>query len=155
MPIRPRSLPERHELKARLKIGAQGDTEQEMNIKEAQTIVQILAQGVDPTTGEIFGPDSPYNEPRIIRALFTVNEFAGRVKRPTMSVDEKRRENLELGRPRNYCLPWTDEARAQVAAGFEDGKTVEELATMCERTRGAIRAELIRQGLVSPDFHFD
>ena len=123
-----------------------------MEIREAQSIVKNLAEGIDPNTGEVFAPDSPYNEPRIIRALFTVHDFVRQARKPRMSADEKRQENLDLGRPRNYGMPWTDEARSQVAKGFEDGKTIEDLATTHERTQGAIRAELIRQGLLSPDF---
>lgn len=123
-----------------------------MELKEAETIVKTLAQGIDPTTGEIFAPESPYNNPRVIRALFTVHAFTCRAKKPKMSADEKRKENLDLGRPRNAGLPWTNEARAQVASEFQDGKTIEELATTLERSGGAIRAELIRQGLVEPEF---
>ena len=123
-----------------------------MEIREAQGIVKTLAQGVDPNTGEVFAPDSPYNEPKIIRALFTVHDFVRQARKPRMSADEKRQENLDLGRPRNYGLPWADDARSQVAMGFEDGKTIQELATTLERTQGAIRAELIRQGLLEPDF---
>lgn len=33
-------------------------------------ILQALAAGTDPVTGEIFPADSPYNQPEIIRALF-------------------------------------------------------------------------------------
>ena len=123
-----------------------------MEIREAQGIVKTLAQGVDPNTGEVFAPDSPYNEPKIIRALFTVHDFVRQARKPRMSADEKRQENLDLGRPRNYGLPWADDARSQVAMGFEDGKTIQELATTLERTQGAIRAELIRQGLLEPEF---
>jgi hypothetical protein len=123
-----------------------------MELRKAQKIVKTLAQGVDPNTGEVFAPDSPYNEPKIIRALFTVHDFVRQAKKPKMSVDEKRQENLDLGRPRNYGLPWTDDTRSQVASGFEDGKAIEELAATLERTQGAIRAELIRQGLLEPDF---
>lgn len=123
-----------------------------MELRKAQNIVKTLAQGVDPNTGEVFAPDSPYNEPKIIRALFTVHDFVRQAKKPRMSIDEKRQENLDLGRPRNYGLPWLDDARSQVAIGFEDGKTIEELAATLERTQGAIRAELIRQGLMEPDF---
>jgi len=123
-----------------------------MELNEARTIVKNLAQGVDPTTGEVFAPNSPYNDPRVIRALFTVHDLARPAKRPKMSADEKRQENLNHGRPRNAGLPWNDDARALVASGFQDGKTVEELAEALERSRGAIHAELIRQGLVSPDF---
>ena len=123
-----------------------------MEIREAQGIVKTLAQGVDPNTGEVFAPDSPYNEPKIIRALFTVHDFVRQARKPRMSADEKRQENLDLGRPRNYGLPWADDARSQVAMGFEDGKTIQALATTLERTQGAIRAELIRQGLLEPEF---
>lgn len=123
-----------------------------MEIREAQSLVKTLAQGIDPNSGEVFAPDSPYNEPNIIRALFTVYDFVRQARKPRITDDEKRRENLELGRPRNHGLPWTDDARSQVAHDFENGKTVEELAATLERTQGAIRAELIRQGLLSPDF---
>ena len=123
-----------------------------MEIRKAQRIVEIRAQGVDPTTGEAFASDSAYNEPQIIRALFTVHEFVRRARKPPMSADERRRENADLGRPRNYGLPWTDDARAQVATAFENGKPISELAATFERTQGAIQAELIRQGLVEPDF---
>ena len=123
-----------------------------MEIREAQRIVNTLAQGIHPTTGELFAPDSPYNDPEIIRALFTVHDFVRQARKPRMSTDERRQENLDLGRPRNYGLPWTDDARSKVAQGFADGKTIEELALTFERTRGAIQAELMRQGLLSPEF---
>ena len=122
-----------------------------MELREAQSIVKALAQGVDPNTGEVFPPDSPYNEPRIIRALFALHEFIQQARKPRMSADERRQENLDLGRPRNYGLPWTDDARSQVATRFEEGHSIEELAATLERTQGGIRAELIRQGLLSPD----
>lgn len=33
-------------------------------------ILQALADGVDPVSGEMFPPDSPYQQPEVIRALF-------------------------------------------------------------------------------------
>jgi hypothetical protein len=120
-----------------------------MELSQARTIVKTLAEGIDPVTGEDYEPDSPYNHPKVIRALFTVHRHA-RVPTMRMSPDEKRQRNLELGRPRNAGLPWTDEDRATVATGFGGGTTIEELAGQLDRSRGAIHAELIRQGLVSP-----
>lgn len=120
-----------------------------MELSESRNIIQTLAQGVHPTTGEVFPPESPYNDPQVIRALFSILTNA---KKPRKSIEERRRENLELGRPGNHGMPWTEDTRSQVAKGFEDGKSIEELATTLERTRGAIRAELIRQGLVEPEF---
>ena len=120
-----------------------------MELRESRHIVNTLAQGVHPTTGEVFPPGSPYNDPTVIRALFAILAFA---KKPTKNNEERRRENIELGRPRNAFLPWSEIDRQYVATGFTDGKTIDELAGTLERSRGAIHAELIRQGLLEPEF---
>ncbi len=38
-----------------------------MELNESRNIVKTLAQGVHPTTGEVFTPESPYNDPMVIR----------------------------------------------------------------------------------------
>ena len=81
-----------------------------------------------------------------------MHEFVGRASKPAMTIAERRQRNLDLGRPANYGLPWTDEDRSEVAAAFGTGRPIEAIATELDRTRGAIRAELIRQELVPPDF---
>jgi hypothetical protein len=123
-----------------------------MELSESRDIVKNLAQGIHPTTGEVFPPESPYNDPKVIRALFSILEFVKQAKKPRKSVEDKRRENLDFGRPRNAGLPWTEDDRSKTAALFASGKTIEELANSLERSRGAIHAELMRQGLVSPEF---
>ena len=120
-----------------------------MELNEARTIVKTLAEGVDPMTGEVFAADSPYNHPRVIRALFTVHSYA-RVPRSKLSPDERRQQNLEAGRPANAGLPWSADERSRVASEFRQGETIEQLAKALERSRAAIHAELIRQGLVQP-----
>ena len=42
-----------------------------MEIKEAVEILEFLANGVDPSSGEKIPQDSSYNNPDSIRALFT------------------------------------------------------------------------------------
>jgi hypothetical protein len=130
-------------------VDVSGEQEWTVELKEARTIVKTLAEGVDPITGEVFAPESPYNHPRVIRALYAVHKYA-RIPKAKMSPDERRQHNLELGKPRNAGLPWTDEDRSRVASGFGEGETLEALASMLERSRAAIHAELIRQGLVEP-----
>ena len=120
-----------------------------MELTEARTIIRTLAQGVDPVTGEEFAADSPYNHPKVIRALFTVYDHE-RSPKARMGADERRQRNLERGLPRNAGLPWIDDDRARVASGFKDGHTLDQLATALERSRAAIHAELIRQGLIEP-----
>ena len=43
-----------------------------MDIVRAKEIVSALADGIDPTTGEVLPEDSIYNKGEIIRALYTV-----------------------------------------------------------------------------------
>ena len=122
-----------------------------MELNESRNIVKTLAQGVNPTTGEVFAPDSPYNDPTVIRALFSILEFVKHAKKPRKTVEERRQENLEVGRPTNSGLPWTEDDRALLRSGFKEGLTVEKLAATLERSSGAIVAEVIRQDLVPPE----
>jgi hypothetical protein len=122
-----------------------------MELDESRNIVKTLAQGIHPATGEAFPTDSPYNDPEVIRALYAMLEFVKQVKKPRKSVEERRRENLELGRPMNSGLPWTEEDRAAVRSGFQEGATVAELAAALGRSSGSIVAEVIRQDLLPSD----
>jgi len=122
-----------------------------MELNESRNIVKTLAQGVHPTTGEVFPPESPYNDPEVIRALFSILQVVKQAKKPRKSVEERRSENLEVGRPMNSGLPWTEEDRAIVRSGFQEGLTIEKLAATLGRSSGAIVAEVIRQDLVPPN----
>lgn len=123
-----------------------------MEITDVRSIIKTLAHGIDPTTGEVFPQNSPYNDPRIIRALFRVVDLAWPPGRSKLSLDEKRQRNIERGLPRNAGLPWSDEHREAVADGFKSGQTIRELATALERSLTAINSELIRQELISPEY---
>lgn len=121
-----------------------------MELNQSRNIVKTLAQGVHPSTGEVFPPDSPYNDPEVIRALFFILDVGNRAKPPKKSTEERRQYNLELGRPRNAGLPWAEEDRATVKSRFLAGATIEKLAAELERSSAAIVAEIIRQDLVPP-----
>ena len=112
-----------------------------MEIDRAQEIVRLLANGIDPTTGENFADDSPYNSPDIVRALFTV---LNHVKHPSKS-------SAAESRPTNAGRPWTEQLRQEVAELFRQGKSIAELAQHFGRTRGAIKSELMRQGVLDRD----
>jgi hypothetical protein len=122
-----------------------------MELNQSRQIVHTLAQGIHPATGEVFPPESPYNDPVVIRALFSILESAKAIRRPGKSIEERRRDNLGLGRPKNSGLPWTDEDRALIKSGFQEGMAVKTLAETLERSSSAIVAEIIRQDLVPPN----
>lgn len=118
-------------------------------IKAIQTL-EALADGIDPLTGEFLQKEAPYNDPIVIRSLFTVLESIKAIKPRRKTPAERQQDNMKNGRPKNAGLPWTDELRADVAAKFQKGKSVDNLAEYFERTKGAITSELIRQGLMEP-----
>ena len=122
-----------------------------MELNETRNIVKTLAQGFHPTTGEVFPPGSPYHDPDVIRALFSILELVKNTKTPRKTVEERRQQNLEVGRPGHSGLPWTEDDRALVKSGFREGMSVENLAAKLERSPSAIVAEVIRQDLVPPD----
>lgn len=75
-----------------------------MELSNAIQIVQALADGVDPHTGEAFPDNSPYQHPQTVRALFTAVKALesyrdaqvrrhGSAAEPSIAVEE---EELEL-----------------------------------------------------------
>lgn len=94
-------------------------------------ILQALADGTDPRTGEIFPADSPYNQPEIIRALFfALDEF---------------RAVAEKG---NQGLPWGEDEDVLLAERFNKGIKITQLAKLHSRSYGAIKARLLKLGLL-------
>lgn len=119
-----------------------------MDRNEAKSLLSALANGINPITGEILPDDSPYNEPKVIRALFTVLNPVKGNKQPKKSLQEKQQENVAAGRPRNAGLPWTENLKKELARKFKTGAQLDDLSTEFERTKGAVIAELVKQGLV-------
>lgn len=103
-----------------------------MDITRAKEIVRILADGVDPITGEILPEDSVYNSPEVIRALFTILEA---VHTPPAKSS-----------PANAGIPWTDDEEDQLRNELEANMQIKDIARVHGRTRGAILARLERLG---------
>ncbi|ATV42305.1 hypothetical protein V6M93_01160 [Pectobacterium brasiliense] len=121
-----------------------------MELSEAKNIVTALINGIDPTTGEVLPEGSPYNNPQVIRALFTVLDTLKVKKQPKKTLEEKQQDNIKAGRPKNAGISWDDELKALLASTFQSGASIDELATNFERTKGAIVSELTKQGLIEP-----
>ncbi|MEH6575642.1 MAG: hypothetical protein V7731_01055 [Amphritea sp.] len=116
----------------------------------ATELLETLANGVDPTTGELLPSHSPYNSPEVIRALFScINQIKHPPKKAKKSPEERQADNTARGLPRNAGLPWNDEHRAELAQLFNEGNAVNTLAEKFERTRSSILSELKRQGLIT------
>lgn len=119
-----------------------------MELNKAKETIERLADGINPATGEVLPREAPYNDPLVVRALFTILDSIKAIRPAGKTVEERQSDNVENGKPRNAGLPWTEELRAEAAAKFKDGRSVNELAESFERTSGAITLELVRQGLI-------
>ena len=108
-------------------------------------ILNALANGVHPATGEKFGADSPYQHPDTVRALFeAVRAVEGaHLPDPAPAADAERKPAPPQSGPGSRWSPEEDE---RLAAAFDAGKTVDELARAHSRSRAAIEARLVRLG---------
>lgn len=118
-----------------------------MNKPEVVDVLSALASGVHPVTGEVFAETSPYNHPKVIRALYgsleIIQSSAGRG--PKKSQEEINREE---GRPLRSNMRWSEEEDRELISLIEQGILTGDIATKFERTKGAIHSRLQRQGLL-------
>lgn len=115
-----------------------------MELEKAKEIIEVLADGFNPITGEEFPPDSPYNNPEIIRALFAIILELNSPAKKQKAQDR----NIDNNRPENAGLPWTEELKEEVAELYSQGQAIKEIAKHFKRSTGSIRSELTRQGLI-------
>jgi hypothetical protein len=112
-----------------------------MQLDAALPIVRALADGINPVTGELYPDQSPYAEPRALRALYSAVDIMQK------EIDrEKRRERL----PANFGKPWTEAEDATICAEFDAGLTLSEIARKHLRTQSSIRLRLEKLGKIEP-----
>jgi hypothetical protein len=113
-----------------------------METSEAARIIQALADGVDPDTGEVFPDDSPYQHPQVVRALFTALKVLDRQEQL------EQREQRESRLPANAGKPWDQMEDKLLCQSFDAGLTTSQLASQHQRTEGSIRSRLEKLGKI-------
>jgi hypothetical protein len=111
-----------------------------MDQTQALAIVRSLANGVDPESGEVFTPDSAYQRPQVVRALY---EAATALER------QERFERRKAQLPQKTGEPWSEEEDRKLLAAFDAGRALQELAAAHDRTMGAVRARLLKYGRIN------
>ncbi|MCD8146949.1 MAG: hypothetical protein LUD84_06695 [Clostridiales bacterium] len=106
-----------------------------MELKRAKEILELLADGTDPMTGELLPEDHVCNKPDVVRALHTV----------LRNVSEKKKRDL----PTNAGQPWTEDADNTLREMFQRGCTNREMQDFFQRTEGAISSRLAKLGLIA------
>lgn len=111
-----------------------------MELQVARQIIDTLAQGIHPVTGEAMPEASPYNAPLVIRALHVVaraldsGAATARPRRPL---------------PPNAGKAWTPQEDAALEAAYAAGLDVRQVAHELGRTSFAVEQRLIKLGKVA------
>lgn len=106
-----------------------------MDIVRAKEIVASLADGIDPTTGELLPDDSVYNKGEVVRALYTVLNCLGA---------DKPKKN----QPENAGKPWSKEDEALLIDLYHSDTSKKEICSMLKRTTTSIAARLVHLGII-------
>ncbi len=104
-----------------------------MEREQALKILNALANGIHPATGEQFGADSPYQHPDTLRALYESIRVMQTAQAPGITANR-----------------WTPEEEEKLASDFDAGKSVDEIVRGHTRSRAAIEARLVKLGRLDP-----
>lgn len=118
--------------------------------------LKLLANGIDPETGEVLDEASLTNRPEVIRMLFALAEELSEIdkpktKKPKMTPDERRQKNIAEGRPAKSHFPWDDEEKARLSREFLASPSVSHLSEVFERSTLAIAVQLQKLKLISEE----
>ena len=124
-----------------------------MNAMQAQEILQMLLNGIDPVTGEIFPNDHDCNEPDVIRAFHHAIAALGKEciliqQKGIGKPDKSKNPSTE-----NAGKPWSSKDDENLIEMYENGASITEIAAHYKRTKGAIRSRLVKLGLEEDKYH--
>lgn len=109
-----------------------------MDIQKAKEIIHTLADGVDPTTGEILSADHVCNRADVIRALHIAEQALQK----------------DLNRPeegpwhKEYGKVWSQQEINLLITLFEKHHSVAQISKQLCRSESGIRAKLVRLGKI-------
>lgn len=104
-------------------------------------ILQALAEGIDPYSGEAFAADSPYQHADTVRALYA----AIAALRPAAKTAPAGRAAAG-----NAGKSWSQDEDARLLQAFDAGESLEALARAHGRSRLGIEARLAKFGRLPP-----
>lgn len=114
-----------------------------MEKEQTLRILNALANGVHPATGEKFAADGPYQHPDTVRALFqAMRAVEGGGATAAAPAPERKPALPQSGSGSR----WSADEEQRLAAAFDAGRTVDELARAHGRSRAGIEARLVRLG---------
>lgn len=114
-------------------------------------ILNALANGIHPATGEQFAADSPYQHPDTVRALISAVRMLEGNGAPAVAAAAAPKNESRPALPQSGAgSRWTPEEEQRLAAAFDSGKTISELARLHGRSVAGIEARLLKLGKIDP-----
>lgn len=104
-----------------------------MDINRAKEIIEVLAEGVDPTTGEVLPDDNVCNKGEVVRAFYSI----------IAELNKKQKKNM----PENAGKPWTKDDDVLLTQLYKEGLTIRRIASKLGRSLGSIRSRIDKMGL--------
>ncbi len=105
-----------------------------MDINRAKEIIEALAEGIDPTTGEVLPDDHVCNKGEVVRAFYAVIE----------TLDKKQKKNL----PENAGKPWTEKDESLLKEMYSNGASKSDICRTLKRSVTGVAARLVRLGII-------
>lgn len=109
-----------------------------MELSTAKQILSLLADGIDPETGEILPEDSVCNQPEVIRALHFALDCLSHQK-------QRRKAGISYA---NQGKAWTAEEESLLTRLFRKGESNAQIQMELQRSESAVSARLVRLGLI-------
>ena len=106
-----------------------------MDIIRAKEIITALAEGVDPTTGEVLPGNSVCNKGEIVRAFYAVLNHLE---------EKKPKKNM----PANAGKSWTKEDEDLLINLYQAGATKRDICKTLQRTESGVAARLVHLGII-------
>jgi len=106
-----------------------------MDVSRAKEIISALAEGVDPTTGEVLPDDSVCNKGEIVRAFYAVLNNLN---------EQKSKKNM----PANAGKPWTKEDEDLLVSLYHSGTPKRDICKALQRTESGVAARLVHLGII-------
>lgn len=103
-----------------------------MDIIKAKEFISALAEGIDPTTGEVLSEESVYNDVDVVRALYTVLN----------ALDTKTTKKF----PENAGKPWTADEENRLIELYNNGLSKKDISKELCRTTGSVSSRLKKLG---------
>ena len=98
-------------------------------------MISTLAEGIDPTTGELLPEANVINKVEIVQALYTVLNY----------LDEK---ETKMNVPENAGKPWTKKDEKLLVDLYRSGAVKKGICNTLHRTETGIAARLVHLGVI-------